>query len=113
MWLCKWEPLSHHCVKFDKVFSLSRDITWPYDQMDMWLGKLEPLTLCQDPTKSDTSRSCESGDKTFLSRHVGSRDHVIKGTREMGLGKREPLNLSHHTAKFGGCTSCASGDIMF
>ena len=39
---------------------------WPHDQMDMWLGKGEPVNISHHCAKLDAYRCCESGDVMFF-----------------------------------------------
>ena len=64
-------------VEIKRFFS--HDITWPHYQIDICLSKKEPLKLSCHYAKFDASRSCGSGDMTWLFCQVTSRDHMIKG----------------------------------
>ena len=83
-----------------KVFILSKDITWPYDQCDIWLGKFNSFnighhavsfgiyscSISEDITfllchmaKFDAYRSCGSRYLAFIIKLVISRDSMTKG----------------------------------
>ena len=64
------------------------DITGAHDERDVCLGKWEPFTLCNHPTKFDGFRFFRSGDETFLIYPVKFCDHVIK--RHMALWVEAP-----------------------
>ena len=99
------------CGKGDIVFLiLSREITWPHDQIDMWFGKSKSLSQSHHCAMFDGYRSCRSKVTSgfFLSCDITWPDDQ----RYIWLGNWKPLTLSRLPFRFGGCRSYRSRDLM-
>ena len=91
------------------VFILSRYISWPYYQMNLWLGKWEPISLSPQCGKFEVCRSCGRGDIRFLFCHLTSRNRTIKETSNFLRGSWK----ADHYVKFDVYRSHGSGDETF
>ena len=93
-------------VEIKLFFTLSSDITWPYYQIDMWLGKKKPLSLSHHCDMFDAYRSCGKRDIVFL---ILSREITWPHDQtDMWFAKSKSLSQSHHCAMFDGYRSCRS-----
>lgn len=83
---------------------------WACNQVVIWLGCREPLSLNLDSLKFGSHTFCRKGNPTFLICHITSREHVIK---VICTNRGELVRLSHHSAMFAGIKSCGRENITF
>ena len=59
------------------IYSFPCDVTWPYGQRNMLLGKWQPLFFSYQPTKFDGCRPCASTAIMFWICHVTQEGNIV------------------------------------